>query len=141
MPFNPNRPLGLAWILFLRRMNFVWLLMSNSGLLRIKNRRKTPYENQKTASSYLNYILNGLMTDWGGGNDNQAQNIHIRMFFTGKSIIVSFYGLAERLKSCKPTSNANDTFPNSLQKSTIDVSSKYHTALCFFNPNLSLEPS
>ena len=58
-------------------------LMSNSGLLRIKNRRKTPYENQKTASSYLNYILNGLMTD-GGGNDNQAQNIHIRMFFYGK---------------------------------------------------------
>ena len=80
------------------------------------------------------------MTDWGG-NDNQAQNIHIRMFFTGKSIIVSFYGLAERLKSCKPTGNANDTFPNSLQKSIIDVSSKYHTALCFFNPNRSLEPS
>ena len=63
-------------------MDFVWLLMSNSGLLRIKKRRKTPYENQKTASSYLNYILNGLMTD--GVNDNQAQNIHIRMFFYGK---------------------------------------------------------
>ena len=63
------------------------------------------------------------MTD-RGVNDNQAQNIHIRMFFTGKSIIVSFYGLSERLKSCKPTSNANDTFPNSLQKSIIDVSSK-----------------
>ena len=47
-------------------LDFVWILMSNSGLLRIKNRRKTPYENQKTASSYLNYILNGLMTDWGG---------------------------------------------------------------------------
>ena len=47
-----------------RRMDFVGLLMSNSGLLRIKNRRKTPYENQKTASSYLNYILNGLMTDF-----------------------------------------------------------------------------
>ncbi|WP_308006931.1 hypothetical protein, partial [uncultured Prevotella sp.] len=62
----PNRSLGLAWILFFRRMDFVWLLMSNSGLLRIKNRRKTPYENQKTASSYLNYILNGLMTDGGG---------------------------------------------------------------------------
>ena len=41
-------------------------LMSNSGLLRIKNRRKTPYENKKTASSYLNYILNGLMTYWEG---------------------------------------------------------------------------
>ena len=59
----------------------------------------------------------------------------------GKSIIVSFYGLTERLKSCKPTSNANDTFPNSLQKSIIDVSSKYHTVLCCFNPNRSLEPS
>ena len=81
--FNPNRSVGLAWILLFRRMDFVWLLMGNSGLLRIKNRRKTPYENQKTASSYLNYILNGLMTD-GGGNDNQAQNIHIRMFFYGK---------------------------------------------------------
>ena len=46
----PNRSLGLAWILFFRRMDFVWLLMSNSGLLRIKNRRKTPYKNQKTAS-------------------------------------------------------------------------------------------
>ena len=80
------------------------------------------------------------MTD-GGGNDNQAQNIHIRMFFPRKSIIVSFYGLTERLKSCKPTSNANDTFPNSLQKSIIDVSSKYHTVLCCFNPNRSLGPS
>lgn len=50
------------------------------------------------------------------------------MFFPRKSIIVSFYGLAQWLKSCKPTSNANDTFPNSLQKSIIDVSSKYHTA-------------
>ena len=56
------------------------------------------------------------------------------MFFPRKSIIVSFYGLSERLKSCKPTSNANDTFPNSLQKSIIDVSSKYHTVLCCFNP-------
>ena|GEM_PF-3421620 len=73
------------------------------------------------------------MTDCEG-NDNQAQNIHIRMFFTGKSIIVSFYGLSERLKSCKPTSNANDAFPNSLQKSIIDVSSKYHTALFILTP-------
>ena len=80
------------------------------------------------------------MTD-GGGNDNQAQDIHIRMFFPRKSIIVSFYGLTERLKSCKPASNANDTFPNSLQKSIIDVSSKYHTVLCCFNPNRSLGPS
>ena len=27
-------------------------LMSNSGLLRIKNEQKTPYKKQKTASSY-----------------------------------------------------------------------------------------
>ena len=27
-------------------------LMSNSGLLRIKNKQKTPYKEQKTASSY-----------------------------------------------------------------------------------------
>ena len=50
--FNPNRSLGLAWILFFRRVDFVWLLMSNSGLLRIKNKQKTPYKKQKTASSY-----------------------------------------------------------------------------------------
>ena len=48
----PNRSLGLAWILFFRRVDFVWLLMSNSGLLRIKNKQKTPYKKQKTASSY-----------------------------------------------------------------------------------------
>ena len=39
--------------------------MSNSELLRIKNEQKTPYKKQKTASSYENYTLNGLMTDWG----------------------------------------------------------------------------
>ena len=50
--FNPNRLLGLAWILFFGRVDFVWLLMSNSGLLRIKNEQKTPYKKQKTASSY-----------------------------------------------------------------------------------------
>ena len=38
--FIPNRPLGLAWILFFRRVDFVWLLMSNSELLRIKKRTK-----------------------------------------------------------------------------------------------------
>ena len=63
--FNPNRSLGLAWILLFRRVDFVWLLMSNSELLRIKNKQKTPYKKQKTASSYYNYTLNGLMTDWG----------------------------------------------------------------------------
>ena len=50
--FIPNRPLGLAWILFFRRVDFVWLLMSNSELLRIKNGQKTPYKKQKTASSH-----------------------------------------------------------------------------------------
>ena len=32
---NPNRSLGLAWILFFRRVDFVWLLMSNSVLYQI----------------------------------------------------------------------------------------------------------
>ena len=36
------------WIF--RRMDFVGLLMSNSELLRIKNKQKTTYKNQKTAS-------------------------------------------------------------------------------------------
>ena len=62
---NPNRSLGLAWILFFRRVDFVWLLMSNSGLLRIKNGHKTPYKKQKTASSQEKDTLNVLMTDWG----------------------------------------------------------------------------
>ena len=42
--------------------------MSNSELLRIKNKQKTPYKNQKTASSYLKLYkttYNGLMTDLG----------------------------------------------------------------------------
>ena len=62
---NPNRLLGLAWILFFRRVDFVWLLMSNSELLRIKNGQKTPYKKQKTASSKEKDTLNVLMTDWG----------------------------------------------------------------------------
>ena len=62
---NPNRSLGLAWILFFRRVDFVWLLMSNSELLRIKNGQKTPYKKQKTASSLEKDTLNVLMTDWG----------------------------------------------------------------------------
>ena len=44
---NPNRSLGLAWILFFRRVDFVWLLMSNSELLRIKNGQKTPCKKTK----------------------------------------------------------------------------------------------
>ena len=60
---NPNRSLGLAWILSFRRVDFVWLLMSNSELLRIKNGQKTPYKKQKTASSQEKDTLNVLMTD------------------------------------------------------------------------------
>ena len=62
---NPNRSLGFAWILFFRRVDFVWLLMSNSELLRIKNGQKTPYKKQKTASSQEKDTLYVLMTDWG----------------------------------------------------------------------------
>ena len=62
---NPNRSLGFAWILFFRRVDFVWLLMSNSELLRIKNRQKAPYKKQKTASSCKKLPLNGLMADLG----------------------------------------------------------------------------
>ena len=62
---NPNRSLGLAWILFFRRVDFVWLLMSNSELLRIKNGQKTHFKKQKTASSQEKDTLNVLMTDWG----------------------------------------------------------------------------
>ena len=40
-------------------------LMSNSELLRIKNRQKAPYKKQKTASSYQKYTFNGLMNVWG----------------------------------------------------------------------------
>ena len=39
--------------------------MSNSELLRIKNKQKTTYKNQKTASSYKKRHKNGLMTDLG----------------------------------------------------------------------------
>ena len=63
--FISNRLLGLAWILFFRRVDFVWLLMSNSELLRIKNGQKTPYKKQKTASRYKILPLNGLMTVLG----------------------------------------------------------------------------
>ncbi|MDY4779154.1 MAG: hypothetical protein SO214_06880, partial [Prevotella pectinovora] len=46
-------------------VDFVWLLMSNSELLRIKNRQKAPYKKQKTASSCKKLPLNGLMADLG----------------------------------------------------------------------------
>ena len=50
--FYPKSVIRLAWILLFRRVDFVWLLMSNSELLRIKNKQKAPYKKQKTASSY-----------------------------------------------------------------------------------------
>ncbi|WP_302750839.1 hypothetical protein [uncultured Prevotella sp.] len=43
---------GLLGFCFFRRVDFVWLLMSNSELLRIKNGQKTLYKKQKTASSH-----------------------------------------------------------------------------------------
>ena len=45
-------------------MNFVCLLMSDSELLRIKNKRKASYKSRKTAKSNLK-ILTRLMTDLG----------------------------------------------------------------------------
>ena len=57
---NPNRSLGLAWILLFRRVDFVWILMKNSELLRIKNRQKTlpdktiqTIQNNCQAANYL----------------------------------------------------------------------------------------
>ena len=40
-------------------------LMSNSELLRIKNRQKTPYKKQNPSKQSLNNSINGLMTDSG----------------------------------------------------------------------------
>ena len=65
LSFIPNRSLGLAWILIFRRVDFVWLLMSNSELLRIKNKQKTSYKRQKTASSKYKNTINVLMTVLG----------------------------------------------------------------------------
>ena len=45
-------------------MNFACLLMSDSELLRIKNKRKASYKSRKTAKSNLK-ILTRLMTDLG----------------------------------------------------------------------------
>ena len=41
---------GLFGFWYFRSVDFVWLLIRNSGLLRIKNGQKTPYKKQKTAS-------------------------------------------------------------------------------------------
>ena len=53
LSFNPNRSLGLVVFRIFRRMNFVCLLMSDSELLRIKNKQKASYKNRKTARSHL----------------------------------------------------------------------------------------
>ena len=47
--FNPNRSLGLVVFRSFRRMSFVCLLISDSELLLIKNKRKASYKNRKTA--------------------------------------------------------------------------------------------
>ena len=54
--FIPNRSLGLVVFRSFRRMNFVCLLMSNSELLRIKNKRKVSYKSRKTAKSNLKIL-------------------------------------------------------------------------------------
>ena len=63
--FNPNRSLGLVVFRIFRRMNFVCLLMSDSELLRIKNKQKASYKNRKTARSNLKKSFHVLMTDLG----------------------------------------------------------------------------
>ena len=50
---NPNRSLGLVVFRSFRRMNFACLLMSDSELLRIKNKQKASYKSRKTARSNL----------------------------------------------------------------------------------------
>ncbi|MDY3009330.1 MAG: hypothetical protein SOR86_09835, partial [Sodaliphilus sp.] len=50
---NPNRSLGLVVFRNFRRMNFACLLMSDSELLRIKNKQKASYKSRKTARSNL----------------------------------------------------------------------------------------
>ena len=60
---KPKSSLGLACIFIFRRVDFVWLLMSNSELLRTRNKQKTPYKRHKTTSSHK--IIHFLMTVWG----------------------------------------------------------------------------
>ena len=51
-PFYPKSAIRACLYFAFRRVDLVWLLMSNSELLRIKNGQKTPYKKQKTASSH-----------------------------------------------------------------------------------------
>ena len=53
----PNRSLGLVVLRNFRRMNFVCLLMSDSELLRIKNKQKASYKSRKTARSDLKILI------------------------------------------------------------------------------------
>ena len=54
---NPNRSLGLVVFRSFRRMNFACLLMSDSELLRIKNKQKASYKSRKTARSYIKILI------------------------------------------------------------------------------------
>ena len=47
-----------------RRMNFVCLLIRNSELLRIKNKRKATYKSRKTARSNLKILSRPHLTDY-----------------------------------------------------------------------------
>ena len=49
--FVPNQSLGLVVFRNFRRMNFACLLMSDSELLRIKNKQKASYKSRKAARS------------------------------------------------------------------------------------------
>ena len=51
--FNPNRSLGLVVFRNFRRMDFDCLLMSDSELLRNKNKQKASYKSRKTTRSNL----------------------------------------------------------------------------------------
>ena len=73
---SPNRSLGLAWILFFRRVDFVWFLISNSELLRIKNKRKTPWKNKRLQAVVKHYIER--TNEWFGLHDNVVSTSRIQ---------------------------------------------------------------
>ncbi|MCI6047421.1 MAG: hypothetical protein MR736_02425, partial [Prevotella pectinovora] len=55
--FNPNRSLGLVVFRNFRRMNFACLLMSDSELLRIKNKQKASYKKTKDCKQLLKLYI------------------------------------------------------------------------------------
>ena len=70
MKFNPNWSLGLVVFRNFRRMNFACLLMSDSDLLRIKNKQKASYKSRKNARSNKKNLTRpndrfGFNTVWG----------------------------------------------------------------------------